>query len=164
MTLHMPSGERLSIFHAAMRYKAGNVPLIIIAGEEYGFGSARDWAAKGPRMLGVRAVIAKSFERIHRSNLVGMGILPCQFESICDVTTLALNGSETFDIVGLDDRAVPLQALTLVIHRANGVSETVKLKLRVDTDHEMEYLRCGGILHYVLGKVVNNARQSDRNN
>ena len=135
-----------------MRQKG--VPLIVIAGEEYGTGSARDWAAKGTRLLGVRAVIAGSFERIHRSNLVGMGVLPCQLPAGTTAATLALDGTETFDLVGLDDTAKPGQALTLVVHRANGKTEKVPVTLRLDTPAEIDYVRHGGIMPYVLAEIT----------
>jgi aconitate hydratase len=150
VTVHQPSGEQMSIYDAAMRYMNEQVPLFVLAGEEYGTGSARDWAAKGTRLLGVRAVIAKSFERIHRSNLVGMGVLPCQFPTEVSVESLGLKGDETFDLVGLDDLAAPRQAVTLAIHRRDGSVTETPLTLRVDTRAELEYVKRGGILPYVL--------------
>jgi aconitate hydratase len=154
VTMHQPSGEQLSIYDAAMRYATEKVPLIVIAGEEYGTGSARDWAAKGTRLLGVRVVVANSFERIHRSNLVGLGVVPCQLPAGVTVATLGLTGDETYDVLGLDDRAKPRQPLTLVIHRADGSkegrTENVTLTLRLDTQAEIEYVKRGGILPYVL--------------
>ncbi len=150
VTVHQPSGEQLSIYEAAMRYAAERVPLIVIAGEEYGTGSARDWAAKGTRLLGVRVVIANSFERIHRSNLVGMGVVPCQLPAGVTVATLGLNGSESFDVLGLSDSAKPRQPVTLVIRSADGRQESVTLTLRLDTQAEIEYVKRGGILPYVL--------------
>ncbi|HYC45827.1 MAG TPA: aconitate hydratase AcnA [Burkholderiales bacterium] len=150
VTVHQPSGEQMSIYDAAMRYMQAQVPLFVFAGEEYGTGSARDWAAKGTRLLGVRAVIAKSFERIHRSNLVGMGVLPCQFAPDVSIESLDLKGDETFDLVGLDDHAVPRQAVTLIIHRAGKADQQLPLTLRLDTRAEIEYARRGGILPYVL--------------
>ncbi|HSQ03812.1 MAG TPA: hypothetical protein VLN59_07245 [Burkholderiales bacterium] len=133
---------------------AERVPLVVVAGEEYGTGSARDWAAKGTRLLGVRAIIAGSFERIHRSNLVGMGVLPCQLPAGTTAATLRLDGTEQFDLVGLDENARPRQAVTLVIHRANGVVENVPLMLRLDTPAEIEYVKRGGIMPYVLEEIV----------
>jgi aconitate hydratase len=128
--------------------------LVVVAGEEYGTGSARDWAAKGTRLLGVRAVVANSFERIHRSNLVGMGVLPCQLPRTVTAATLGLNGSEVFDIVGLTDTAKPGHALSLVIHRANGSIDKVPLILRLDTPAEIDYVRHGGIMPYVLSEIT----------
>jgi aconitate hydratase len=154
VTVHRPSGERTTIYEAAMRYAAERVPLIVVAGEEYGTGSARDWAAKGTRLLGVRAVVAGSFERIHRSNLVGMGVLPCQLPAGVTASTLALDGTETYDVLGLDDDAKPGQTLTLVVHRTNGASENVTVALRLDTPTEIDYVRHGGIMPYVLAEIT----------
>ncbi len=150
VTVFQPDGERLSIHAAAMRYAAQQVPALVFAGEEYGTGSARDWAAKGTRLLGVRAVIARSFERIHRSNLAGMGVLPCQLPEGVTAATLGLDGSERFDLIGLDDAARPRQTLKLVIHRRDGRQDALDLVLRLDTRIEIEYARRGGILNYVL--------------
>jgi aconitate hydratase len=154
VTVHQPGGERMSIYDAAIRYAKEKVPLIVIAGEEYGTGSARDWAAKGTRLLGVRVVIANSFERIHRSNLVGLGVVPCQLPTGMTVATLGLTGRETYDVLGLDDNARPRQPVTLVIHHADGSkegrTENVTLTLRLDTQAEIEYVKRGGILPYVL--------------
>ena len=157
LTVHQPSGEQMSIYDAAMRYAAEEVPLVVIAGEEYGTGSARDWAAKGTRLLGVRAVVANSFERIHRSNLVGMGVLPCQLPPGVTAGTLGLNGSERLDIVGLNEGAQPGHALALVIHRSNGSLEQVPLILRLDTRAEIDYVRHGGIMPYVLSEIARGA-------
>jgi aconitate hydratase len=154
VTLHQPDGERLSIYDAAMLYRTERVPLIVIAGEEYGTGSARDWAAKASRLLGVRAVIAGSFERIHRSNLVGMGVLPCQFASGMNAAKYALDGSEMFDLVGLDENVKPGQALTLVVRRVSGDVEEIPLTLRLDTQMEVDYVRRGGIMPYVLNELT----------
>ncbi len=154
VTVHQPSGEQMSIYDAAMRYAKERTPLIVIAGEEYGTGSARDWAAKGTRLLGVRVVIAGSFERIHRSNLVGMGVVPCQLPTGVTVTTLGLNGTEQFDVLGLTDTAKPRQAVTLVIHHADGRTENVTLTLRLDTQAEIEYVKRGGILPFVLAGMA----------
>jgi aconitate hydratase len=153
-TKHYPSGEQLSIYDAAMKYQATKTPLVVFAGQEYGTGSSRDWAAKGTRLLGVRAVVVQSFERIHRSNLVGMGVLPCQFKDGANALTLKLDGTETFDLVGLSDNIKPRQDVTLVIHRANGTTERVPVTLRIDTPIEIEYYRHGGILPYVLGQLI----------
>ena len=150
VTLHQPGGEQMSIYDAAMRYRSARIPLIVIAGEEYGTGSARDWAAKATRLLGVRAVIASSFERIHRSNLIGMGVLPCQFAVGANAAMYGLDGTETFDLVGLNGRARPGQAVTLVVHRANGETEQIALILRLDTQMEIDYVRRGGIMPYVF--------------
>ncbi|OGA45161.1 MAG: aconitate hydratase 1 [Betaproteobacteria bacterium RIFCSPLOWO2_12_FULL_62_13] len=154
VTVHHPSGERMSIFDAAMRYAQERVPLFVIAGEEYGTGSARDWAAKGTRLLGVRAVIANSFERIHRSNLVGMGVLPCQLPAGTTAASLGLDGSEQFDLLGLDENAKPRQPVTLVIRRRNGTQDSVTLTLRIDTQAELDYVRRGGILPYILDGLM----------
>jgi len=153
-TKHYPSGEQLSIYDAAMKYQETKTPLVVFAGQEYGTGSSRDWAAKGTRLLGVKAVVVQSFERIHRSNLVGMGVLPCQFKDGTNAQTLKLDGTETFDLVGLSDNIKPRQDVTLVIHRANGTAERVPVTLRIDTPIEIEYYRHGGILPYVLGQLV----------
>ena len=151
---HGAAGERMDIYDAAMQYQADGVPLVVLAGQEYGTGSSRDWAAKGTRLLGVRAVVAQSFERIHRSNLVFMGVVPCQFRDGTGVASLGLDGSETFDVTGLADGLAPRQEATLVIHRANGQSESVPLTVRIDTPIEVEYYRHGGILPYVLRQLV----------
>ena len=137
-----------------MKYQETKTPLVVFAGQEYGTGSSRDWAAKGTRLLGVQAVVVQSFERIHRSNLVGMGVLPCQFKDGANVQTLKLDGTETFDLVGLSDNLKPRQDVTLVIHRANGTTERVPVTLRIDTPIEIEYYRHGGILPYVLGQLI----------
>ncbi|HET6863389.1 MAG TPA: aconitate hydratase [Pyrinomonadaceae bacterium] len=154
VTIHQPSGDRTSIYDASMRYQAEGVPLVIFAGQEYGTGSSRDWAAKGTRLLGVRAVVAQSFERIHRSNLVGMGVLPCQFKDETSAATLRLDGSETFDLVGIEAKLKPLQDVTLVIHRASGAIEEIAVTLRIDTPIEVDYYRHGGILPYVLRQLL----------
>ncbi|MFQ3622510.1 MAG: aconitate hydratase AcnA [Acetobacteraceae bacterium] len=149
VTRHQPSGDVLPIYDAAMRYREEGVPLVVVGGKEYGTGSSRDWAAKGTMLLGVRAVIAESFERIHRSNLVGMGVLPLVFTQGMDRRTLALTGEETLDLLGLSDLR-PRMELELVIHRASGAVDRVPLLCRVDTLDEVEYFRHGGILPYVL--------------
>jgi aconitate hydratase A / 2-methylisocitrate dehydratase len=154
VTLHQPDGERLSIYDAAMLYRSEQVPLIVIAGEEYGTGSARDWAAKASRLLGVRAVIASSFERIHRSNLAGMGVLPCQFAPGMNADKYALDGSEAFDLVGLDEHVKPGAALTLVVRRISGDVQEIPLTLRLDTQMEIDYVRRGGIMPYVLNELT----------
>jgi aconitate hydratase len=149
-TRYMPSGERMSIFDAAERYRAEGVPLVVIGGSEYGAGSSRDWAAKGVRLLGVRAVIAESIERIHRSNLVGMGVLPLQFAANVTRKTLSLDGSESFDITGLEGPLEPRMQLRCTIRRANGSRDQIALTCRLDTREEVEYFRHGGLLHYAL--------------
>ncbi len=152
-TKHVPSGEEMSIYDAAMKYVADGVPLVVIAGKEYGTGSSRDWAAKGTRLLGVKAVIAESFERIHRSNLVGMGVLPLQFKDGTSRETLKLTGEERFDIGGLD-KLRPQSELTLTIRRRNGTTEDISVLCRIDTEDELEYYRHGGILHCVLRSMA----------
>jgi len=166
VTLYQPAGERMSIYDAAMKYQSEGTPLIVIAGQEYGTGSSRDWAAKGTRLLGVKAVIAQSFERIHRSNLVGMGVLPCQFKEGTNAASLNLDGTETFDITGLVPsdhnsngagnkfEVAPRQDVTLTIHRADGSTAQVPLTLRIDTPIEIEYYLHGGILPYVLRQLL----------
>ena len=146
--------EQKPIYDAAMQYQTEGTPLMIFAGEEYGTGSSRDWAAKGTTLLGVKAVVAKSFERIHRSNLAGMGVLPCQFKDGVDAVSLKLDGSETFDLKGTESGITPQQDVTLVIHRANGTTERVALKLRIDTPIEIEYYNKGGILPFVLEQLI----------
>ncbi|MFN3752232.1 MAG: aconitate hydratase AcnA [Thiobacillus sp.] len=150
----LKDGKQMSIYDAAMAYQNEGTPLMIFAGEEYGTGSSRDWAAKGTTLLGVKAVVAKSFERIHRANLAGMGVLPCQFREGVDAATLKLDGSETFDLEGIENGITPQQDVTLVIHRANGTVERVSLKLRIDTPIEVEYYKRGGILPFVLGQLL----------
>jgi aconitate hydratase A / 2-methylisocitrate dehydratase len=155
VTIHQPDGERMSIYDAAMKYQEEKVPLVVFAGQEYGTGSSRDWAAKGTRLLGVKAVIAQSFERIHRSNLVGMGVLPCQFTEGTNAASLDLDGTETFDITGLENVEVkPRQEVTLTIHRANGLTDEIPLILRIDTPIEIDYYLHGGILPYVLRQLL----------
>jgi aconitate hydratase len=149
-------GEQMSIYDAAMQYQADGTPLMIFAGQEYGTGSSRDWAAKGTRLLGVGAVVAQSFERIHRSNLVGMGVLPLQFKDGESAASLALDGTETFDLLGLDGEVKPRQDVTLVIKRANGSTQQTTLTLRIDTPIEIDYYQHGGILPYVLRQLLTN--------
>ena len=153
-TRHQPSGEEMTIYDAAQRYQAEQTPLLLFAGEEYGTGSSRDWAAKGTRLLGVRAVIARSYERIHRNNLVGMGIVPCQFIGDDSVDSLGLRGDESFDLQGLADGVSPKQKVLLTIHRADGGEAKIELLVRVDTPVEVEYLKRGGILPYVLERLA----------
>jgi aconitate hydratase len=155
VTILQPTGAEMSIYDAAMHYQAAGIPLVVIAGQEYGTGSSRDWAAKGTKLLGVRAVIAQSFERIHRSNLVGMGVLPCQFKEGVNAASLKLDGTEVFEITGLEKGAVrPRQDVTLVIRRASGEVEEVPVTLRIDTPIEVDYYQHGGILPYVLGQLI----------
>ena len=147
--------ETMPIYDAAMKHQQAGTPLMIFAGQEYGTGSSRDWAAKGTRLLGVKAVIAQSFERIHRSNLVGMGVLPCQFKGDDTIQSLKIDGSETFDLLGVVGGNVkPLQDVTLVIHRKDGTTQNVTVTLRVDSPIEVEYLKHGGILPYVLRELM----------
>ena len=157
VTLHHPSGEQLPIYDAAMRYKEEGVPLVVIGGKEYGTGSSRDWAAKGTRLLGIKAVIVESFERIHRSNLVGMGVLPLQFKDGQSRETLGLTGEELFDITGIEGGITPRMDVACKIHRPDGSSEDVTLLCRIDTADEVEYYRHGGILHYVLRNLRSQA-------
>ncbi len=168
VTVHQPDGTRMSIHEASLAYAREGVPLVVIAGQEYGTGSSRDWAAKGTQLLGVRAVVARSFERIHRSNLVGMGVLPCQFGDDVSAQTLSLDGTETYDLLasssesragelqtrGAEGALQPRQQVKLVIHRKDGRADEVPLTLRIDTPIELEYYRHGGILHYVLRQLA----------
>jgi aconitate hydratase len=153
-TLLQPEGKQMPIYDAAMTYIARGTPTIVFAGEEYGTGSSRDWAAKGTQLLGVKAVIAKSFERIHRSNLVGMGVLPCQFKGADSVTSLAIDGTEEFDITGLEAGIKPQMDVTLVIRRKDGTSKQVPVLLRIDTPIEVDYYHHGGILPFVLRQLL----------
>ncbi|MDD0843700.1 aconitate hydratase AcnA [Pseudomonas sp. Gutcm_11s] len=154
-TRHVPSGDKLAIYDAAMRYRDEGVPLVIFAGKEYGTGSSRDWAAKGTNLLGVKAVIAESFERIHRSNLVGMGVLPLQFQDGQDRKSLGLTGNERISIRGLEGAELrPRMQLTLDIQGENGAQQQVEVLCRIDTQNEVEYFKAGGILHYVLRQLL----------
>jgi len=154
VTVHQPSGEQMAIYDAAMKYVNDGVPTMVFGGEEYGTGSSRDWAAKGTQLLGVKAVITRSFERIHRSNLVGMGVLPLQFIGNDSIQTLGITGEETFDLKGLEGEIKPQQEATLVIHRKNGETKEVKLLLRIDTPIEVDYYKHGGILPFVLRQLL----------
>src|SRR5579885_3578007 len=154
VTALQPTGEQMPIYDASVHYQAAGVPLVVIAGQEYGTGSSRDWAAKGTLLLGVKAVVAESFERIHRSNLVGMGVLPLQFKEGTTARALRLDGSEVFDITGLGGEITPRQDVTLRIRRANGEEEDVPVALRIDTPIEIEYYRHGGILPFVLRQLL----------
>lgn len=154
-TFHVPSGEKLSIYDAAMKYELENTPLVIIAGKEYGTGSSRDWAAKGTNLLGVKAVVAESFERIHRSNLVGMGVLPLQFKDGVDRKSLGLTGKEKIAVLGIDGVELrPRMPLTLEVTREDGSLESVEVLCRIDTLNEVSYFKAGGILHYVLREFL----------
>ncbi|MHA3111829.1 aconitate hydratase AcnA [Acinetobacter sp. ANC 4193] len=153
-TIHIPSGEKLAIYDAAMRYQQEHTPLLIIAGKEYGTGSSRDWAAKGTNLLGVKAVIAESFERIHRSNLVGMGVLPLQFVDGQTRQSLNLTGQEIISISGLSDHLQPHQSLQVHVKRVDGSRDQFEVLCRIDTLNEVEYFKAGGILHYVLRHLI----------
>jgi aconitate hydratase len=155
ITKHQPSGDMMPIYDAAMRYKAEGRPLVMFGGKEYGTGSSRDWAAKGTFLLGVKAVIVESFERIHRSNLVGMGVLPLVFKPGEDRKTLGITGEEIIDIEGLEDLKARM-VLGLVIHRPDGSVTRTEVQCRVDTADEVEYYKNGGILHYVLRNMAGN--------
>jgi aconitate hydratase len=153
VTIHYPSGEKMSIYDAAMKYQAAGVPLVVMAGVDYGMGSSRDWAAKGTRLLGVGAVVAASFERIHRSNLVGMGVLPLQFEQGANAGTLGLKGNETYDIAGVDE-IKPRALAKLVVHREDGSTQEVPVRVRIDTPIEVDIYKHGGILPFVLRQII----------
>jgi aconitate hydratase len=157
VTKFQPSGEAMSIYDAAMKYAEHKTPLIIVAGQEYGTGSSRDWAAKGTALLGVKCVVAQSFERIHRSNLVGMGVLPLQFKEGVTAQTLKLEGTETYDVLGLGPGLKPQQDLSLRITRADGKAETIPVTCRIDTPIEIDYYQHGGILPYVLRQLMRDA-------
>ncbi|MEB0134103.1 aconitate hydratase AcnA [Actimicrobium sp. CCC2.4] len=154
ITRFQPNGTEMSIYDAAMAYVEAGTPTMVFAGEEYGTGSSRDWAAKGTQLLGVKAVFARSFERIHRSNLVGMGVLPLQFLGTDSTVTLGITGNETFDLTGIESDIKPQQEATLVIHRADGTSQNVKVLLRIDTPIEVDYYKHGGILPFVLRQLL----------
>ncbi|MDB5803319.1 MAG: aconitate hydratase 1 [Betaproteobacteria bacterium] len=154
VTLHQPDGEQMSIYDAAMKYMAASTPTVVFGGEEYGSGSSRDWAAKGPALLGVKAVVVRSYERIHRANLIGMGVLPLQFKGSDTVKSLGITGNETFDIEGIGTDPKPQQDCTLVIKRADGSTQRVTVILRIDTAIEVEYFKHGGILPYVLRQLL----------
>jgi aconitate hydratase len=160
VTVHQPDGERLAIYDAAVKYQKEGTPLIVLAGQEYGTGSSRDWAAKGTSLLGVRAVAAQSFERIHRSNLVGMGVLPLQFEEGTNAQTLGLDGTETYDINGVEGVLKPRQKATLRIHRKDGKTQDVKVIVRIDTPIEVDYYEHGGILPFVLRQLMSAGKEA----
>ena len=151
-TRHQPSGEQMSIYDASLKYKEEGTPLIVLAGSEYGTGSSRDWAAKGTLLLGVKAVIASSFERIHRSNLIGMGVLPLQFLDGQNAESLGLTGEEVFDIAGQTDPAA--RTVTVTATPASGDPITFEARVRIDTPKERDYYEHGGILHYVLRQLA----------
>ena len=155
-TTYQPTGEVMRIYDASVRYQEAGTPLVILGGKEYGTGSSRDWAAKGTQLLGVKAVVAKSFERIHRSNLVGMGVLPLQFKGSDSVESLGIRGDETFEITGLSNLR-PQQDVTLVIVRPDGGRREAKVLCRIDTPIEIDYFQHGGILPYVLRELVSKA-------
>ncbi len=156
VTLHQPSGDKMTIYEASMRYQhVDKVPLFVFGGEEYGTGSSRDWAAKGTQMLGVKVVVARGYERIHRSNLVGMGVLPCQFKGNDSVQSLNITGTESYDLLGVEGGNLkPLQDVTLVIHRQDGSTQNITVTLRVDSPIEVDYLKHGGILPFVLRELM----------
>jgi aconitate hydratase len=154
VTRHQPNGSQMSIYEASIKYQSANIPLVIFAGQEYGTGSSRDWAAKGTRLLGVKAVVAQSFERIHRSNLVGMGVLPLQFPEGVSAQTLGFDGTETFSFEGLSDELKPMSDVKMIVSRADGSVLEVPLKSRIDTAIEVDYYRHGGILPYVLRQLL----------
>jgi len=154
VTIHHPSKEQLSIYDASIRYQASGTPLIVIAGKEYGTGSSRDWAAKGTALLGVRAVIASSYERIHRSNLIGMGMLPLQFIGETNAESLGLKGDETFSFIDVAKHLIPRTQVPLIIERSDGSKESLEVLLRIDTPIEVEYYKHGGILQYVLRQLL----------
>src|SRR5690349_13198961 len=152
-TIHQPSGDKMTIYDAAMKYRDEKVPLIVIAGKEYGSGSSRDWAAKGTILLGIRAVLAESFERIHRSNLVGMGVLPLQFQDGENAETHGLTGAEKYTIEGIAELK-PRQDVTVKVTRDSGEEFSFTARCRIDTYNELEYYNAGGILQYVLRKLA----------
>ncbi|MEO8055405.1 MAG: aconitate hydratase AcnA, partial [Acidobacteriota bacterium] len=154
VTIHFPSGEQMSIYDASMKYQASKIPLVVLAGAEYGTGSSRDWAAKGTMLLGARAVIAKSFERIHRSNLAGMGVLPLQFEAGQDAASLGLSGQETFAVAGIAEGLAPKKKLTVTATDTEGRKKTFMVVCRLDTPNEVDYYLHGGILHFVLRQLA----------
>jgi aconitate hydratase len=153
VTVHVPDGAKMTIYDAAMQYKAEGTPLVVLAGAEYGTGSSRDWAAKGTKLLGVRAVIAKSFERIHRSNLVGMGVLPLELAPGEDAHSLALTGLETYDIGGIAEGLAPGKKLTVTATADGGARKTFTVTTRIDTPNEVDYYQHGGILQFVLRQL-----------
>lgn len=154
VTVHLPSGEEMSIYDAAMRYQAEGTPLVILGGRQYGTGSSRDWAAKGVYLQGVKAVLVESYERIHRSNLVGMGVLPLQFREGENARTLGLTGQEVFDITGIAGEVEPGQEVTVCARREDGSEVSFSAVARLDTPVEVAYYRNGGVLHTILRRMV----------
>src|SRR5690606_7844221 len=154
VTRHLPDGEQMSVYDAAMKYRQEGTPLVVLAGKEYGSGSSRDWAAKGTFMLGIRAVIAESYERIHRSNLIGMGVLPLQFRAGENREALGLTGEETFAIEGIASGLSPRKELTVVARDPGGAEKRFTVLARIDTAVELDYYRHGGILNYVIREMM----------
>ncbi|MFQ5616392.1 MAG: aconitate hydratase, partial [Anaerolineales bacterium] len=153
-TVKFPEGDEMFIYDAAMQYKEAGIPLVVLAGKDYGMGSSRDWAAKGTLLLGIKAVIATSFERIHRSNLVGMGVLPLEFAGSASTNSLGLDGSETFDILGLDDSLRPFQEVSVRAVKADGSVVEFTATVRLDTQVEVQVYRHGGILHKAIREML----------
>ena len=153
-TTHQPTGEVMSIYDASMKYQEAGTPLVVVGGKEYGTGSSRDWAAKGTNLLGVKAVLVESFERIHRSNLVGMGVLPLQFKEGDSRESLNLTGTETFDVTGVEGTIEPRQDVNVTVHYADGSTKAITVLCRIDTENEVDYFKAGGILHYVLRRLA----------
>jgi aconitate hydratase len=160
VTRYLPEGKQMSVFEASMHYQNEGVPLVVIGGKDYGMGSSRDWAAKGTRLLGIRAAIVESFERIHRSNLIGMGVLPLEFKDGMNRKSLKLDGTEIFDIAGVAKGITPGMDVDCRIHRADGTTQDIKLKCRIDTLDEVEYYRHGGILQYVLRNILADSKKA----
>ena len=156
-TKHLPDGKDMSVYEASKLYQQDGIPLVVIAGKDYGMGSSRDWAAKGPNLLGIRAAIVESFERIHRSNLIGMGVMPLEFKDGQSRKTLNLDGTEIFDITGIAGGITPAMDVPVKITRADGSVEEIVTKCRIDTLDEVEYYRHGGILQYVLRNIAEEA-------
>ncbi len=156
-TRHLPSGKEMSVYEASVLYQNEGVPLVVVAGKDYGMGSSRDWAAKGPNLLGIRAAIVESFERIHRSNLIGMGVMPLEFKDGQNRITLNLDGTETFDITGIADGITPGMDIPVKITSVDGEVNEIITRCRIDTLDEVEYYRHGGILQYVLRNIAKEA-------
>ena len=156
-TKHLPEGKEMSVFEASMLYQKDGIPLVVIAGKDYGMGSSRDWAAKGPNLLGIKAAIVESFERIHRSNLIGMGVIPLEFKDGQNRESLELDGTEIFDITGISEGITPGMDIPVKITRADGSVVEITTRCRIDTLDEVEYYRHGGILQYVLRNIADEA-------